>query len=180
MQPSVTQAPTNAASRRPLAITLLAVYSLLLALITGIPQLYYVLFALNRHAFPIAPDANPLGAVWYNYILGGHQSGYLSVESGWLAGAIEDAFMLGPLYLVTGIGLLQRRPWVVPVGLITGAMIFYADLYFVLSGTLSQRTVDATSIVTTLLSAVPYLAYPLWLIPTLLVRRSLFAGTETP
>ncbi len=75
-------------------ITILAVYSLLLALVTGIPQLYYVLFALNRHAFPIAPDANPLGAVWYNYILGGHQSGYLSVESGWLAGAIEDAFML--------------------------------------------------------------------------------------
>ena len=101
-------------------------------------------------------------------------------SSGWLAGAIEDAFMLGSLYLVTGIGLLRRRSWVVPVGLITGAMIFYADLYFVLSGTLSQRTVDATSIVTTLLSAVPYLAYPLWLIPTLLVRRSLFAGTETP
>ena len=45
MQPSVTQAstqaPTNAASRRPLTITLLAIYSLLLALITGIPQLYH-------------------------------------------------------------------------------------------------------------------------------------------
>ena len=178
MQPSVTQAPTNAASRRPLVITLLAVYSLLLALITGIPQLYYVLFALNRHAFPIAPDANPLGAVWYNYILGGHQGGYLTVDPGTLAGAIEDAFMLSPLYLVTGIGLLRRRPWVVTVGLITGAMIFYAILYFIFSGTLAQRSIDATGIVTTLLSAVPYLAYPLWLIPTLLLRRSLFARAE--
>ena len=88
--------------------------------------------------------------------------------------------MLSPLYLVTGIGLLRRRPWVVTVGLITGAMIFYAILYFIFSGTLAQRSVDTTGIVTTLLSAVPYLAYPLWLIPTLLLRRSLFARAEAP
>src|SRR5262249_26598152 len=91
------------------------------------------------------------------------------------AGAIEDAFMLGPLYLVTGIGLLRRRSWVVPVGLVTGAMIFYADLYFIFSGTLAQHTADTTSIVPTLLSAIPYLAYPLWLVPTLLLRRAQFA-----
>jgi hypothetical protein len=141
------------------------------------PQLYYVLFALNRHVFPIGPDANPLGAVWYNYILGGHQAGYLSVDSGTLAGAIEDAFMLGPLYFATGLGLLRRRRWVVPVGLITGAMIFYAILFFIFSGTLAQRNLDATAIVTTLLSAIPYLAYPLWLVPTLLAHPTLFART---
>jgi len=177
MQPSAAEAPAGGMAARPRSITILAVYSFLLALVTGIPQLYYVLFALDPHLFPIGPDANPLGAVWYNYILGGHQGGYLTVDSGTLAGAIEDAFMMGPLYFVTGIGLLRRRPWAVPVGLITGAMIFYAILFFIFSGTLAQRSPDATAIVTTLLSAVPYLAYPLWLIPTLLARRSLFART---
>lgn len=170
-------APAVTATKRPLAITLLGVYSLLLAVVTGIPQLYYVLFAINRGAFPIAPDANPLGAVWYNYILGGHQGGYLQVDPGVLAGAIEDAFMMALLYLATAIGLLRLRRWAYPVGLITGAMIFYAILYFIFSGTLAQKAVDPTGIdiATNLLSAVPYLAYPLWLIPTLLARRSLFA-----
>ena len=168
-------APAAPGRKRPLAFTLLGVYSLLLAVVTGVPQLYYVLFAINRGAFPIAPDANPLGAVWFNYILGGHQGGYLEVDAGVLAGAIEDAFMMAPLYLATGIGLLRLRRWVYPVGLIAGAMILYAILYFILSGTLAQKTTDATAVVATLLSAVPYLAYPLWLIPTLLTRKALLA-----
>ncbi len=124
-----------AAGQRPLAITILAIYSLILAVITIIPQLYYVLYAINPHVFPIGPNANPLGAIWYNYILNGQQGGYLHVDPGTLAGAIEDAFMLGPLYLTTGIGLLNLSKWVYPVGLISGAMIFYANLYFLLSGT---------------------------------------------
>ena len=159
--------------RRPLSITFLAIFSLLLALITGIPQLYYVLFALNQHIFPIGPNANPLGQVWYWYILKGDQGGYLTVDPGTLAGGIEDAFMMAPLYLLTGIGLLRLRAWVVPVGLITGAMIFYAILYFFFSGILVANASTA-DVITVILSSVAYLAYPLWLVPVLLVRRSLF------
>lgn len=173
-----TATPSAASARRPIWLTVLAVYSVLLGLITFIPQLYYVLFAIDRHLFPIGPHSNPLGEVWYNYILGGHQGGYLEVDAGTLAGGIEDAFMMGPLYLVTGLGLLRRRPWVVPVGLVTGAMIWYAILYFILSGTLGAHA-DTTDIVTTLVSSVPYLIYPLWLVPVLLARRSLFVARPT-
>jgi hypothetical protein len=160
---------------RPISLSILAVYSGLLAVITFIPQLYYVLFALQPQLFPIGPNANSLGQVWYYYILGGHQGGYLQVDPGTLAGAVEDAFMLGPLYLVTGFGLWMRRAWVVPVGLITGSMIFYADLYFLLSGLFDPHA-DLTNTVTTVVSGLPYLVYPLWLAPTLLLRRSLFVG----
>ncbi len=76
---------------------------------------------------------------------------------------------------VTGFGLWLRRAWVVPVGLITGAMIFYADLYFLLSGLLDPHAGLADT-VTTVVSGVPYLVYPLWLVPTLLLRRSIFVG----
>ncbi|GEM_PF-788806 len=162
-------------SSRPLVITILAVYSIVLAIITGIPQLYYVLFAINPHVFPIGPNANPLGAVWYNYILGGQQGGYLTVDPGTLAGGIEDAFMMGPLYLITGIGLLRLSKWVYAVGIITGAMIFYADLYFLLSGTLAAHH-TTTDLITTIISGIPYLVYPLWLVPTLLTHKSLFVG----
>jgi hypothetical protein len=159
--------------KRPVAVTIIAVYSLLLGLITLIPQLYYVLFALNRQVFPIGPDVNPLGAVWYSYIANGQQGGYLQVDPGTLAGAIEDAFMMGPLYLITGIGLLGLRKWVYPVGLITGAMIFYANLYFLLTGVIGAP--DTFSyVLTTFLSSLPYFIYPLWLIPTLLSQRALF------
>jgi hypothetical protein len=161
--------------RRPLWLSTLAVYSVLLGIITGIPQLYYVLFALDPRIFPIGPNANFLGYLWYAYILGGQQGGYLTVDPGTLAGGIEDAFMLGPLYVITGIGLWRLRAWVVPVGLITGSMIFYAILYFLLSGVLDPRA-SAIDIVTVVASSVPYLVYPLWLIPTLLYGRSLFVG----
>jgi hypothetical protein len=172
------EAPVQASAasvtgKRPLAITILAVYSLLLAIITFIPQLYYVLYAINPHVFPIGPNANPVGAIWFNYILGGQQGGYLNVDPGTLAGALEDAFMMSPLYLATGIGLLSLRRWVYPVGLITGSMIFYANLYFFLSGTLVAPH-TTTDFITTILSSIPYFVYPLWLVPELLVQRSLF------
>jgi hypothetical protein len=157
-------------TRRPLAITLLAVYSLFLGIVTFFPQLYYVLFALNRDAFPIGPDVNFLGALWYNYILGGHQGGYLSVDAGTLAGALEDVFLLGPLYLATGIGLLHRSAWMRKVGLLTGAMGLYSILYFLLSGVIGQH--DSTDVVTTVISTIPYLAYDLWLLATVLFRTS--------
>jgi hypothetical protein len=156
-------------------LTILAVYSWLLAIITFFPQLYYVLFAMQPHLIPIGPNSNPLGQVWYYYILGGHQGSHLQVDPGTLAGAIEDAYMLGPLYLITGFGLWQRRAWVVPVGLVTGAMIIYADLYFLLSGVLDQHP-DLTDTVTTVESSIPYLVYPLWLVPTVLFRRSNVVG----
>ena len=53
-------------------IIFLAVYSFILAVITAIPQFYYVLFAL--HLAPIGPNTNPLGEVWYWYILSGDNS----------------------------------------------------------------------------------------------------------
>jgi hypothetical protein len=162
-----------AADSRSLDITALAVFSLLLAVVTGIPQLYYVLYAINPHVFTIGPNSNPLGSIWFNYILGGQQGGYLHVDAGTLGAAIEDAFMMAPLYLATGIGLLRRSKWVYPVGLITGAMIFYANLYFFLSGVL-VGPYTTTDIVTTVVSSIPYFVYPLWLVPTLLLRRSLF------
>ena len=166
-------ADIHSAKSRPISVTILAVFSLLLGIVTGIPQLYYVLYAINPHVFTIGPNANPLGAIWFNYILNGQQGGYLHVDAGTLAGAIEDAFMMAPLYLTTGIGLLGLRKWVYPVGLITGAMIFYANLYFLLSGTL-VGPYTATDIVATVLSSIPYFVYPLWLVPTLLLRKSLF------
>jgi hypothetical protein len=166
-------APSQHAQKRPVAVTILALYSLALAIVTGIPQLYYVLFAINRQIFPIGPHVNFLGAVWYGYIAGGQQGGYLHVDPGTLAGGIEDAFMMGPLYFITGLGLFSLRKWVFPVGLIAGAMIFYANLYFLLSGTLGSPH-TTTDLLTTLLSSLPYFVYSLWLIPTLLLRRSLF------
>jgi hypothetical protein len=161
---------TPAGARRPLALTILAAYSLLLGVVTFIPQLYYVLFALNRSVFPIGPGANPLGALWFNYILGGHQGGYLSVDPGTLAGALEDVFLLGPLYLATGLGLLRQSRWARVVGLLTGAMGLYSILYFLLSGVIGQH--DSTDLVATVLSTLPYLAYDLWLLATVLFRAS--------
>lgn len=162
---------------RPIWLSIIAGFSLLLGIITGVPQLYYVLFAIQPHVFPIGPHSNPLGEVWFYYILHGHQGGYLEVDAGTLAGAIEDAFMLAPLYIVTGLGLLRRRSWVIPVGLMTGAIIFYAILYFALSGILASHA-DQADIMTTVWSSVPYLVYPLWLIPVLLLRRSLFSRAQ--
>lgn len=162
----------TAIARRPLSFTLLAVYSVLLCAVTFIPQLYYVLFALNRAAFPISADANALGALWYNYILGGHQGGYLTVDAGTLAGALEDVFLLGPLYLATGIGLLRPHPWSRSIALITGAMGLYSILYFVLSGTIGQH--DPADTLTTILSAVPYFAYDILLLAAVLTHPAPF------
>jgi hypothetical protein len=160
-------------ARRPLWLSVLAVFSLLLGIVTAIPQLYYVLFAL--HLVDIGPHANPLGQVWYWYILNGDNS-YQQVDPGILAGAVEDAFLLGPLYLATGIGLWLRCPWVVPVGLITGAMIFYAIVGFFL-GDIFAGLNTVTNGVSYWASNLPYLIYPLWLVPTLLVKRKLFQRT---
>lgn len=167
------------APRRPLAITILAGFSLLLGVVTAIPQLYYVLFAINASVFPIGPHANPLGSVWYWYILNGDNT-YHHVDPGVLAGAIEDAFLLGPLYLATGIGLLGLRRWAVPVGLLCGGMIFYAIVGFFL-GNIFSGLHTVTNSASFWLTNLPYLAYPLWLVPTLLLRRALFVrGAGAP
>ena len=155
---------------RPLWLTILAGFSLLLGIVTAIPQFYYVLFALGL--VTIGPDSNPLGQVWYWYILNGDNS-YRTVDPGILAGAIEDAFLLGPLYFTTGIGLLRRSAWVIPVGLMTGAMIFYAIVQFFLSDIFHGLN-TVTNGVSYWASNLPYLLYPLWLIPTLLLGRRLF------
>lgn len=54
-------------TRRPLWLSILAGFSLLLGIVTTIPQFYYVLFAL--HLVTIGPNSNLLGQVWYSYIL---------------------------------------------------------------------------------------------------------------
>jgi len=157
---------------RPLWLSILAGFSLLLGVITTIPQFYYVLFAL--HLVTIGPNSNVLGQVWYSYILHGDNR-YLHVDPGVLAGAIEDAFLLGPLYVATGVGLWLMRSWVIPVGLMTGAMIFYAIVGFFL-GDLLARLPSVTNDISYWASNLPYLLYPLWLIPVLLWRRTLFVG----
>ncbi len=160
--------------RRLLWLAILACFSLLLGIVTAIPQFYYVLFAL--HLVTIGPNSNLLGQVWYSYILNGDNS-YQKVDPGILAGAVEDAFLLGPLYLATGIGLWLRRPWVIPVGLITGAMIFYAIVGFFL-GDIFAGLPSVTNDVSYWVSNLPYLLYPLWLVPVLLFRYSLFIRKE--
>ena len=162
-------------ARRPLWLSILAGFSLLLGIVTTIPQFYYVLFAL--HLVTIGPNSNLLGQVWYSYILNGDNS-YLKVDPGILAGAVEDAFLLGPLYLATGIGLWLRRPWVISVGLITGAMIFYAIVGFFL-GDIFAGLPSVTNDVSYWASNLPYLLYPLWLVPVLLFRRSLFVEKKS-
>src|SRR6266851_5299186 len=139
-------------TRRPLWLSILAGFSLLLGIVTTIPQFYYVLFAL--HLVTIGPNSNLLGQVWYSYIL------------------------LGPLYVATGVGLWLRRPWVIPVGLITGAMIFYAIIGFFL-GDIFAGLPSVTNDVSYWASNLPYLLYPLWLVPVLLFRRSLFVRNKS-
>lgn len=150
----------------------LAIYSFILAVITAIPQFYYVLFAL--HIVAIGPNTNPLGEVWYWYILSGDNS-YQHVDPGILSGAIEDAFLLGPLYFATGLGLARDRRWVYPVGLITGAMILYAIIGFFLSDSFAGLN-TVTNGVSYWASNLPYLIYPLLLIATLLVTRKRFTS----
>lgn len=171
MAASVDRAARQArTSRRPLWLSILAGFSLLLGIVTFIPQLYYVLFAL--HLVPIGPNTNPLGEVWYDFILNG-DSVYRKVDPGYLAGAVEDVFMLGPLYIATGVGLWLRRAWVIPVGLMTGATISYAIVGLVL-GDVFAGLPNVTNPASYWASNLPYFIYPLWLVPVLLFRRSLF------
>src|SRR5713101_6930754 len=81
-------------TRRPLWLSILAGFSLLLGIVTTIPQFYYVLFAL--HLVTIGPNSNPLGQIWYSYILNG-DSRYLKVDARVLAAAPAHASLLGPL-----------------------------------------------------------------------------------
>ncbi len=152
----------------------LAVYSLILAVITAIPQFYYVLFAMRLVA--IGPHTNPLGEVWYWYILSGDNS-YQHVDPGILAGAIEDAFLLGPLYFATGLGLARNRRWVYPVGLMTGAMILYAIIGFFL-GDIFGGLITVTNGVSFWATNLPYLVYPILLLATLLPRGRRFAAQK--
>ncbi len=170
-QPPARREPT------PWWLYILGGFSLLLGVVTAIPQFYYVLFAINPHIFPIGPHTNPLGNVWYSYILVGDNS-YQKVDPGILAGAVEDAFLLGPLYFVTGIGLLRRSPWVFPLGLCTAAMIFYAIVGFFL-GDIFAGLNTVTNQVSYWASNLPYLIYPLAVIATLVFRRSLFTRPRT-
>lgn len=158
--------------RRPWWLVALAVFSFLLSLVTAVPQFYYVLYAL--HLVTIGPHSNVLGQVWYWYNFNGDNN-YVKVDTGLLSGAVEDAFLLGPLYLVTGIGLLARRRWVVPVGLMTGAMLFYGTLQLYV-GYIFNGFSTLSNAVVFWLTLLPYLIYPLWLIPTLLARRAFFEG----
>ncbi|HUY77922.1 MAG TPA: hypothetical protein VMV29_14210 [Ktedonobacterales bacterium] len=173
-QPTEQAQPSQQAQRErtPWWLYILGGFSLLLGIVTAIPQFYYVLFAINPHLFPIGPNTNPLGNVWYSYILVGDNS-YQKVDPGILAGAVEDAFLLGPLYFITGIGLLRRSPWVVLVGLATAAMIFYAIVGFFL-GDIFAGLNTVTNQVSYWASNLPYLIYPLAVIATLVFRRSLF------
>ncbi|HLV99012.1 MAG TPA: hypothetical protein VKT82_10070 [Ktedonobacterales bacterium] len=162
------------ATKRPLWLSILACFSLLLGVITFIPQFYYVLFGLGL--VHIGPNSDPIGQVWYWFILNGDNV-YRKVDPGYLSGAVEDAFMLGPLYIATGVGLWLRRPWVVPVGLMTGATIFYAIVGFVL-GDVFAGLPSVTNSLSYWASNLPYFIYPLWLVPVLLFRRSLFARSR--
>jgi hypothetical protein len=170
--PAASTRERHYAARRPWWLIALAVYSILLSLITGIPQFYYVLYGL--HLVTIGPHSNLLGQVWY-WFNGAGESGYVGhVDQGLYAGAVEDAFLLAPLYLATGIGLLARRRWVIPVGLMTGAMIFYGTLQLYI-GDAFQNFSHVSSQLVYWLSLLPYMIYPLWLIPALLTRGARFA-----
>lgn len=170
--PSGTITATSPA-QRPVWLSVLAVFSLLLAIVTAIPQFYYVLYYF--HLVTTGPGSNLLGQVWGWY--GANvDHGALVRDSGTQAGAVEDAFMLGPLYFFTAVGLWRRRSWVIPVGLITGGMILYAILYFILIYTFDHLS-SVTDVLTFWVTTMPYLAYPIWLLATVLTRRTLFTAT---
>jgi hypothetical protein len=158
------------AARGPIWLYVLAVYSLLLGVVTAIPQLYYVLYGL--HLVDIGPHSNLLGQVWYWFNYNG-ESGYIQPDPGFWAGAVLDGLVLGPLYIASAIGLWQRRRWVIPVGLIAGAMLFYGVMLLVLSDLYSHLHA-VTNELSYWLSNLPYLIYPVWMVYTLTARRKLF------
>jgi hypothetical protein len=59
----------------------------------------------------------------------------------------------------------------------TGSMIFYAIVGFFL-GDIFAGLPSVTNDPSYWLSNLPYLLYPLWLIPVLLVRHELFVGKQ--
>jgi hypothetical protein len=164
--------PALATLRPPGSIIALAVLSFVLAIITGPEQFYYVLFAINPHVFGIGPHTNFFGDLWYSYVLHGDNS-YTRFDSGLFTGAVEDAFMLAPCYLVAGIGLLRRSRWVIPLGLFTAGMIWYAIIYFIV-GDLSSSLQSVTDPVNFWAPLTLYIVYPIWMTQTLAFRRKLF------
>lgn len=174
MQETVTiPMPSTPESRRlPMSVIALAVLSFVLALITGPQQFYYVLFAINPHLFGIGPHTNPFGELWYAYVLNGDNS-YTHFDAGLFTGAVEDALMLAPCYLACGVGLLRRARWVRPLGIFTAGMIWYAIVYFIV-GDLASGLGSVTNAVSFWAPLTLYVAYPIWMVTELVVRRSLF------
>ncbi|HEX9037065.1 MAG TPA: hypothetical protein VF808_08770 [Ktedonobacterales bacterium] len=160
-------------SRPGAGLIALAILSFILAIITGPEQLYYVLFAINPHLFGIGPNTNFMGETWYAYVLNGDNS-YTHFDAGLFTGAVEDAFMLAPCYLVCGIGLLRRSRWVVPLGLFTAGMIWYAIIYFIV-GDLASGLGSVTNEATFWAPLALYVAYPIWTVITLVFQRKQFA-----
>lgn len=158
--------------RPPGSIIALAILSFVLAIITGPQQFYYVLFAINPHVFGIGPHTNFFGQLWYAYVLNGDNS-YTRFDSGLFTGAVEDAFMLAPCYFACGIGLLRRSRWVVPLGLFTAGMIWYAIIYFIV-GDLSSGLKSVTDSVNFWAPLTLYVVYPVWMTLTMILRRKLF------
>ncbi len=166
-------ASANAMTLRPSpTLVALAILSFTLALITGPEQFYYVLFAINPHLFGIGPNTNFFGELWYAYVLNGDNS-YTHFDAGLFTGAVEDAFMLAPCYFTCGIGLLRRSRWVVPLGLFTAGMIWYAIVYFIV-GDLASGLGSVTNEVSFWAPLTLYVGYPIWMIIVLVARRKQF------
>lgn len=174
MEEAVSPPASDAAGslRSTPALIGLAALSFVLALITGPEQLYYVLFAINPHLFGIGPHSNFFGELWYTYVLNGDNS-YTRFDAGLFTGAVEDAFMLAPCYLACGIGLLRRSRWVVPLGLFTAGMIWYAIVYFIVSD-LASGLGSVTNEVSFWAPLTLYVAYPIWMVITLVLKRNWF------
>ena len=168
-----TPAPFSTTAKRPIWLSILAILYLVLGIVTAIPQLYYVF--LYAHLVTASPHANLLGQIWYWYGTS-VDTGALSRDSGTMAGALEDAFFLGPLYIASGIGLWGRQAWVRAVGFITAGGGFYAILYFVLTYTLDNAT-SVKDVLFFWVTVLPYMALPVWLAAALLTRKSLFAAS---
>src|SRR5579883_2550669 len=88
---SVATQTATAQRNRPIWLGILAVLYMLLGIVTAIPQFYYVLYYANL--VTASPHANLLGQIWYWYATN-VDTGALSRDSGTMAGALEDAFML--------------------------------------------------------------------------------------
>jgi len=142
----------------PRWVVALAAFSLLLAVVTGVSQLYWVLFALDPETFRIGTDTNWIGVAWEGHVRAG-DAAYGRPDAALLAGALLDGLVLGPLYAATGVGLLRRRAWVVPVGLLTAGMLLYGVLAYLLRVLLGGAP-TVTDLGLVLAGNLPYLGYP--------------------